>query len=123
MLGDPLVVFSLREFALGQYATPGTADRRSQSLDLPDFLPGRGVAYVIEIPRQLQVEPELGFHAEELLETQCGVRSHAPFAVNQLVYSRQFGYPGNDLLGKAVVPGFHGEESARTNCSGHLRRV
>src|SRR3989337_1272492 len=88
MLSHPLVVFSPGAVALGHYATPGTADHRCQSFDLPDFLRSRGVANMIDIPRQLQVEPELGFHAEELLQTQCSVRGYTPFAVDQLVYAR-----------------------------------
>jgi len=44
--------------------------------------------YVIEIPRDLQVEPELRFHAEEALESERRVRCHAALPVHQLVDPR-----------------------------------
>lgn len=41
-----------------------TADRRCHSFDLPDIFSGRGVACLMEIPRQLQIEQEPRFHAD-----------------------------------------------------------
>jgi hypothetical protein len=41
--------------------------------------------YLVEIPRELEVEPELRLHAEEALKSERRVRCHAALAMYELV--------------------------------------
>lgn len=45
-----------------------------------------------KIPILLETEPEVGTHTGYLRQPECGVRRHAPLAVDHLVEARE-GYP------------------------------
>lgn len=68
-----------------------------EAFDLPDVLRRRRVGSVIEIPGQLQVQPELGFHAEELFKPERRVRGDPSLPMDQLV-DAGIRYP--DLFGE-----------------------
>ena len=53
---------------------------------LPDLHHLRRVLRVVQIPRELEVEPELRTGAEKRLEPDGGVRADAPLALDDLVH-------------------------------------
>src|SRR5687768_1351125 len=56
--------------------------------DPPDLAGIRRPSRLVQVPRDLQVEPELRLHPEHLLEAQRGVGRHTALAVHNLVQPR-----------------------------------
>src|SRR5512136_2123395 len=65
--------------------TCGTCFKGGKPFDSSNSLSGGGVNQLVEVPCQLQIKPELCFHAKELLKTKCRVRSDPPLAMDQFV--------------------------------------
>ena len=59
-----------------------------QRLDARNLTGRRGVRGLVEIPRQLEIQPELRLYPEETLQSQRCIRGHVPLAVHQLIHSR-----------------------------------
>ena len=91
--------------------------RFSKRTDPADVLGVRGMAGVVQIPRELKVEPELRLDAEKLLQSKCGVRRHRAAFVDQFVEPRV----GNPQLPRHLALGHtHGQEKLLFE---HLARV
>src|SRR6476469_1247729 len=56
-------------------------------LDASNVARGSRMPCVVEIPGELQIQPELRVHAEHLLEPQRRIGRDAAFAVNQFIDS------------------------------------
>src|SRR3972149_2796583 len=59
-----------------------------QLLHLCDLPRGSRALDVIEIPGELEVEPELRLHTQQSFEPQSGVRGDPPFALDKLIHTR-----------------------------------
>lgn len=53
-----------------------------------DFLRGWGINHMIEIPRQLQVQPKLSFHPKKPFEPDGCIRRKAALPMNHFVHTR-----------------------------------
>jgi len=57
-----------------------------QPTDTLQILRQTGVLRVVEIPRELQVQPGLRLDAKQAFKSECRVGRHPAFAVHQLAY-------------------------------------
>ena len=60
-----------------------------QPPDSPDPFGGRGAGGMVEVPCELQVEPELGLHPEQALEAEGRVGGHPSLRMDELVHPRE----------------------------------
>jgi hypothetical protein len=60
----------------------------SQRPNLPDLASGYGMGCFVQIPSELQVQPELRLDAKEAFEPQRSVGRHIPLSMHQFIDAR-----------------------------------
>src|ERR1051325_1215779 len=78
----------LLEGRLPLWSSPPRLREAWEASDLADLPRRWRMLCLVEIPRELKVEPELGFHPEQPLQTERGIRRDTAPAVHELVYTR-----------------------------------